>query len=243
MAPNTGSLAPLDITRAPEGGEIGPIQSGWRLALREFAQNRLAVVGLAILAFFVLFSFVGPLLYHGNYLTSDLLSTNLAPGGGHPLGTSNQGYDELALIMNGGQAALEVGFFAAAIAIIIGALFGAISGLLAGIIDASMMRVVDVFLSIPGLFIVLIVAVRYGASVLSPSLIIGAFSWLVPARLVRGEVLLLRVRDFVSAARVAGRAPVHGRPDRHFPCGHADHRARQAGCRHQGRAAQPGEPA
>jgi peptide/nickel transport system permease protein len=204
MAPNTGSLAPLDITRAPEGGEIGPIQSGWRLALREFAQNRLAVVGLAILAFFVLFSFVGPLLYHGNYLTSDLLSTNLAPGGGHPLGTSNQGYDELALIMNGGQAALEVGFFAAAIAITIGALWGAVSGLLGGIVDAALMRVVDVFLAIPFLFIVLIVAVRYGASVLSLSLIIGGFSWLVPARLVRGEVQSLRERDFVSAARVAG---------------------------------------
>jgi ABC-type dipeptide/oligopeptide/nickel transport system permease subunit len=204
MAPKSGSLAPLDVTRAPEGGEIGPIQSGWRLALREFAQNRLAVVGLAILAFFVLFSFVGPLLYHGNYLTSDLVSTNLAPGAGHPLGTSNQGYDELALIMNGGQAALEVGFFAAAIAITIGALWGAVSGLLGGVVDAALMRVVDVFLAIPFLFIVLIVAVRYGASVLSLSLIIGGFSWLVPARLVRGEVLSLRERDFVSAARVAG---------------------------------------
>jgi peptide/nickel transport system permease protein len=67
-----------------------------------------------------------------------------------------------------------------------------------------MMRVVDIFLCIPALFIVLIVAVRYGASVLSLSLIIGGFSWLVPARLVRGEVLSLRTRDFVSAARVAG---------------------------------------
>lgn len=198
------SLAPLDVTRAPEGGEIGPIQSGWRLALREFRQNRLAVVGLAILVFFVLFSFAGPLVYHGNYLNSDLLSTNLAPGAGHPLGTSNQGFDELALIMNGGQAALEVGFFAAAIAIGIGALWGAVSGLLGGFVDATMMRIVDIFLAIPGLFIVLIVSVKYGASVLSLSLIIGGFSWLVPARLVRGEVLSLRTRDFVSAARVAG---------------------------------------
>jgi peptide/nickel transport system permease protein len=204
MTTASGSLSPLDVTRAPEGGEIGPVQSGWRLALREFVQNRLAVTGLAILAFFVLFSFVGPIFYHGNYLTSDLVSTNLPPGAGHPLGTSNQGYDELALIMNGGQAALEVGFFAAAIAIVIGALWGAVSGLVGGIVDATMMRVVDIFLSIPGLFIVLIVAVRYGASVLSLSLIIGGFSWLVPARLVRGEVLSLRERDFVAAARVAG---------------------------------------
>jgi ABC-type dipeptide/oligopeptide/nickel transport system permease subunit len=204
MATNTGSLTPLDVTRAPEGGEIGPVQSGWRLALREFAENKLAVLGVAILVFFVLFSFVGPLIYHGNYLNSSLLAPNLPPGAGHPLGTSNQGFDELSLIMVGGQAALEVGFFAAFIAIVIGTLFGAISGLIGGFVDASMMRVVDVFLAIPGLFIVLIVAVRYGASVLSLSLIIGGFSWLVPARLVRGEVLSLRVRDFVSAARVAG---------------------------------------
>jgi peptide/nickel transport system permease protein len=204
MSTASGSLPPLDITRAPEGGEIGPIQSGWRLAFREFSQNRLAVVGLAILAFFVLFSFVGPLFYHGDYLTSNLLTTNLPPGAGAPLGTNNQGFDEMALIMKGGQAALEVGFFAATIAITIGALWGAVSGLIGGVVDAAMMRVVDIFLSIPSLFIVLIVAVRYGASVLSLSLIIGGFSWLVPARLVRGEVLTLRERDFVSAARVAG---------------------------------------
>jgi len=199
-----GSLPPLDVTRAPEGGEIGAVQSGWRLALREFATNRLAVTGVGILLFFVLFSFVGPVFYHGNYLTSNLLSTNLGPGAGHPLGTNNQGYDELALLMKGGQAALEVGFFSAAVAIGIGAIYGAISGLAGGVLDAVLMRVVDVFLSIPFLFVVLIVAVRYGASVLSLSLLIGGFSWLVPARLVRGEVLALRVRDFVSAARVAG---------------------------------------
>jgi peptide/nickel transport system permease protein len=172
--------------------------------VREFAQNRLAVTGVAILLFFVLFSFVGPIFYHGNYVTSNLLATNQPPEAGFPLGTSNQGYDELALLMKGGQAALEVGFFSAAVAIIIGALYGAISGLVGGFLDAVLMRIVDVFLSIPFLFIVLIVAVRYGASVLSLSLLIGAFSWLVPARLVRGEVLTLRVRDFVAAARVAG---------------------------------------
>jgi peptide/nickel transport system permease protein len=199
-----GSLPPLDITRAPEGGEIGPVQSGWRLAVREFASNRLAVIGVFTLLFFVLFSFVGPVFYHGDYLTSNLTATNLPPGGGYPLGTNNQGYDELALLMKGGQAALEVGFFSAVMAIVIGALYGAVSGLVGGIVDAVLMRVVDVFLSIPFLLIVLIVAVRYGASVLSLSLLIGAFSWLVPARLVRGEVLTLRVRDFVAAARVAG---------------------------------------
>jgi peptide/nickel transport system permease protein len=198
------SLTPLDIDRAPEGGEIGGVQSGWRLAFREFAQNKLAVVGIGILLFFVLFSFLGPFFYHGNTLNSDLVHTDLSPQAGFPLGSDGQGFDELALLMKGGQAALEVGFAAAAIGIGIGMLWGSIAGLAGGIIDSAMMRVVDVFLSIPFLFIVLIVAVRYGASVLGLSLIIGAFTWLVPARLVRGEVLTLRTRDFVSAARTAG---------------------------------------
>jgi peptide/nickel transport system permease protein len=188
----------------PEGGEIGPVQSGWRLAVREFAQNKLAVTGVGILVFFFLFSFVGPLFYHGDILVTNLLSTNSPPGAGAPLGTDNQGFDELALMMKGGQASLEIGFFAAAVGIVIGALWGAIAGLAGGLADAAMMRVVDILLSIPALFIVLIVAVRYGASVTSLSLIIGGFTWPIPARLVRGEVLTLRTRDFVSAARVAG---------------------------------------
>ncbi|MGI9006519.1 MAG: ABC transporter permease [Streptosporangiaceae bacterium] len=198
------SLSPVDITRAPEGGEIGPVQTGWRLALREFAHNKLAVVGLAILVFYVVFCFLGPLFYHGNTTSSDLVHTSLPPQAGFPLGTNDQGFDELALLMKGGQAALEVGFAAAFVAIVVGMLWGAIAGLAGGVVDSTMMRVVDVFLSIPFLFIVLIVAVRYGASVLGLALIIGGFTWLVPARLVRGEVLTLRTRDFVAAARTAG---------------------------------------
>jgi ABC-type dipeptide/oligopeptide/nickel transport system permease subunit len=208
MASNFSPLPQLDIkgaaARIPDGGEIGPVQSGWKLALREFTRNKLAVIGIGILVFFVLFSFLGPVFYHGDILNTDLLNTNSPPGAGHPLGTNDQGFDELALVMKGGQAALEVGFFAALIAIVLGTLWGAVAGLVGGILDAAMMRVVDMFLSVPFLFVVLIVAVKYGATVLSLSLIIGCFTWLVPARLVRGEVLSLRVRDFVAAARVAG---------------------------------------
>ena len=204
MVERVQPLPPLDVTRGPEGGEIGAVQSGWRLALREFASNRLAVAGLSILVFFVLFCFVGPLIYHTNQLSTNLTEANQAPSSAHLLGTDGNGFDELGRIMLGGQAALEIGFFAAFVAIFVGALWGAVSGLFGGIIDSVMMRVVDVFLAIPFLFVVLILAVRFGATVLSLSLVIGGFSWLVPARLVRGEVLTLRVRDFVAAARAAG---------------------------------------
>jgi len=187
-----------------DGGEIGPIQSGWRLAVREFVSNRLAVFGLGLLVFFVLFCILGPYFYHGNVLNSVLSDSYLGPGAGHPLGTTDQGYDELALLMKGGQVALEVGFFSAAFVLVVSTLWGAVAGLAGGIVDAVMMRVVDVLLSIPFLFVLLIVAVKYGTSVVSISLIIGALFWPVPARLVRGEVLSLRERDFVAAAKVAG---------------------------------------
>ena len=204
MAMQSSSLPPLDVQRAPEGGEVGAVQSGWRLALREFASNRLAVIGFAILIFFVLFCFVGPLIYHTNQLDTNLTQANQPPSAQHLLGTDTNGFDELGRIMKGGQASLEIGFFAAFVAIVIGTLFGAVSGLIGGFVDSTMMRVVDIFLSIPFLFVVLILAVKFGASVLSLSLVIGFFAWQVPARLVRGEVLSLRERDFVHAARTAG---------------------------------------
>ena len=106
--------------------------------------------------------------------------------------------------MVGGQTALEIGFFASAIATVIGTLWGAIAGLVGGIVDGVMMRIVDILLSIPLLLIVLVLATKFSSTVFDMSLIIGAFSWLVPARLVRGEVLTMRTRDFVSAARVMG---------------------------------------
>jgi ABC-type dipeptide/oligopeptide/nickel transport system permease subunit len=188
----------------PDAGDVGPVQSGWRLALREFASNRLAVAGLAILVFFVLFSFAGPLVYHSSQLLINNLNTFLPPGAGHPLGTDNQGFDELGRLMLGGQAAIEIGLFTALLATGIGMLWGAVAGLAGGLLDAVLMRVVDMMLAIPFLFAILILASRYSSSVLTLVLVLAVFSWLVPARLVRGEVLTLRVRDFVSAARIAG---------------------------------------
>jgi peptide/nickel transport system permease protein len=108
VAGSAPPLPPLDITRAPGGGEIGPVQSGWRLAIREFAGIRLAIVGLGILVFFVLFCYVGPLFYHANLLTANLNVAASPPGAGHPFGTDNEGIDVLGELMKGGQAALEI---------------------------------------------------------------------------------------------------------------------------------------
>ena len=192
------------LGQGPDGGDVQIIASGWRLAAREFLGNKLAVFGLAVILFFVVFCFLGPLVYHSNQSISNPLNADLKPGGGFPLGSDDNGFDELGAIMKGGQTSLEIGFLASLIATLIGTIYGAVAGLAGGIIDGLMMRLVDVMLSIPFLFIVLILATKYSATVLDESLIIGLFSWLVPARLVRGEVLTLRVRDFVLAARVMG---------------------------------------
>jgi ABC-type dipeptide/oligopeptide/nickel transport system permease subunit len=200
--PSLGS--PNTPTTAPEGGDVRIVASGWRLALREFFSNRLATVGLAVLVLFVLVCFVGPLLYHTNQTVSNPLVTDTGPSGTHLLGTDDNGFDELGRIMAGGQTALEIGFFAALMATVIGTLYGALAGLVGGVVDAVLMRIVDVLLSIPLLFVVLVLATRWSATIISQSLIIGLFSWLIPARLVRGEVLTLRVRDFVVAARIMG---------------------------------------
>jgi peptide/nickel transport system permease protein len=197
-------VPPTLIPDAPEGGEVQVIASGWRLAVREFMSNRMAVVGLGVLVFFVVVCFLGPLVYHTNQTLTEPLETNLAPSGSHLLGTDNNGFDELGRMMIGGRAALEIGFVAAFVAIVIGTLYGAVSGLVGGLLDGVMMRFVDVLLSIPFLFIVLVLATKYNGTVLSLSIVLAIFSWLVPARLIRGEVLTLRTRDFVLAAQTMG---------------------------------------
>jgi len=188
----------------PDGGEVQAIQSGWKLSYRDFVSNRLAVLGVGILVFFILFSFAGPHIYQTNQsLANPVLAYN-APGGGHVLGTNAQGFDEIGQLMIGGQSSLEIGGLAALMAIVVGTLFGAISGLAGGAVDWFMMRIVDIGLSIPYLLAVLVLATVLHSSVFELSLVLAAFSWLVPARLVRGEVLTLRERDFVWAARVMG---------------------------------------
>jgi ABC-type dipeptide/oligopeptide/nickel transport system permease subunit len=192
------------VPPSPEGGQVQGPRAGWRLALSSFVENKLAVVGVAIFLFFVVFCFFGPYVYHTDQIDTNVINAYLSPGKGHPLGTDASGFDELGRIMKGGQAALEIGIFSSLIATVIGTLVGAIAGLVGGFVDALLMRLVDILLSVPLLFVILIISAHFGASVIKLSLIIGAFSWLVSARLVRGEVLTLRVRDFVLAARTMG---------------------------------------
>lgn len=181
----------------------------WRENLRIFASNRFAVIGLAFLVLMVLFCFVGPLIYRTNQTATTLINANLAPSGQYPLGTDPEGLDILGRLMLGGQSTIELGLAVAVLSTGFGAAWGALSGYVGGFVDSLLMRIVDMMLSIPFLFFAVLLA-----TLLTPTLplIIAAItivSWPSTARIVRGDTLSLRTRDYVTAARGVG--------SRHFP--------------------------
>ena len=172
--------------------------------VRAFAANRLGVTGLALIAALAVCCFLGPLFYHTDQVHANIQITNLPPGRGHPLGTDDNGYDILGRLLLGGQSSLEIGFAVAVLATALGAAWGAASGFTGGVTDAVMMRVVDIGLAIPAIFLLIFLSsvVRPTAGLLI--IVISLLSWLGPARLVRGEALSLRTREFVQAVRVMG---------------------------------------
>jgi peptide/nickel transport system permease protein len=198
----------LGTPSVPEGGLAHETGSMLAQIGRVFLENKLAVAGAIIIVFMVLFCWVGPVFYHTNQTNTQLAlltsTQNSPPSAAHPFGTDASGFDILGRIMYGGQTSLEVGFAAAAIAVLVGVFFGAVSGYFGGWVDSFMMRIVDVLLSIPLIFLLVVLAVIFTPSVGLLILVIGMTSWLGAARLVRGETLTLRVREYVQAVRVMG---------------------------------------
>jgi len=195
-------------TLVPEGGDAYAAGGILRQMGRVFAENKLAVVSVGVIVFFVLFCFVGPHVYPTNQTNSQLVlqnsTQNAPPGNGNPLGTDASGFNILGRLMFGGQASLIVGLLSALVATVFGTLWGAIAGFFGGWVDSLMMRVVDVLLSIPVLFLLIALVTIYHSSEGLLILVIAFVSWLVPARLIRGETLTLRTREYVQAVRVMG---------------------------------------
>lgn len=194
----------LERTSLAPQASSSPSKSPLRRAVRDFAHNRMGMTGLCIIIFMLLFSYVGPAIYHTNQITTNIFKITLPPSAQYPLGTDAVGYNVLGRLMVAGQSSLEVGFAAAAIAAIFGTLWGATAGYLGGRVDSAMMRVVDSFLAIPSLLLVLLLASFVTPSVATMILILGSISWLATARLVRGEVLVLRTLEYIQAAEGLG---------------------------------------
>ncbi len=189
---------------AGDWGGAGQSRSARRLIAAAFFENKLAFAGLGFLVLEVGFCFIGPLVYHTDQLHSSITTINLVPSLQHPLGTDNNGFDILGRLMAGGRSTLEISFAVAVCATVLGALWGALSGFVGGMLDALMSRALDVLISIPPLFVFIYLATVYRPTLPLLIVVLSALSWLIPARLVRGETLSVRTREYVQAARIMG---------------------------------------
>jgi peptide/nickel transport system permease protein len=198
MAGTAISAAELGLEAAAK--PRGMLRRAWDV----FAEHKMALAGLGFLIFIVLFCFVGPLIYRTNQVNTDLSLYLCRPSGAHLLGCDDVGYDELGRLMAGGQTSLEVGLAAAVVAVTFGTLYGAISGFAGGAVDSVMMRVVDAGLSLPGIMVLIILSVIFHPSPVIMIFIIAIFYWFGVARLIRGETLTLRTREYVQAVKVIG---------------------------------------
>jgi peptide/nickel transport system permease protein len=175
---------------------------------RRFAQNRAALVSAIVLLLLVLM-----VIFAGQLAPYDPLAINLAarlqaPSAHHLLGTDDFGRDQLSRMMYGGRASLSVAFGAMAISVAAGLAIGMQAGFMGRAWDAVLMRFTDAVMAFPTFFLVVAVAAIAGPSILNVTLIIGLTSWPIVARLIRGEVLSLKQRDYVTAARVSGASPL-----------------------------------
>ena len=180
------------------------VSGGLRRLVTAFTESRLALVGVIMVVLILAFCYLGPLVYHTEQVRTNLAVANRPPGSGHPLGTTNVGYDVLGRLMVGGQSSIELGLAVAVLSAVIGTAWGAISGYLGGAVDAVMMRIVDCLLAIPSL-VYLLILVNIFKPTLGLLIVILAFlSWLYPARLVRAEALKIKQLPHVEAVRTMG---------------------------------------
>jgi peptide/nickel transport system permease protein len=186
--------------------------SQWELVWRRFRKHRLALVGLGILGFLILVAIVGPFIlpYTPNPKLSpdQFLHLGHSPSLTHPFGeTGSLQADVLMLVVNGARTSLFLGFTSMAIGVVLGAIVGAVAGYVGGFLDNILMRFVDVMLSLPLLFVILVVARFFKDSsdnMWSIIIVFGLFSWMGVSRLVRSLFLSIREREFVEAARAVG---------------------------------------
>lgn len=187
---------------SPEAGPPTALRAIWR----RFRRHRLALVGAAVLALLVLASVFAPLISHQPPNVPNLLNSDLPPSAQHLLGTDELGRDVFTRLLYGGRVSLLIGFFTMLVASTIGTMYGLVSGYFGGWVDVLMMRFVELLLSFPAIFLLLILIAYIGghAPLVLMVAYLGLFGWMGLARIVRGEVLRARGIDYVDAARSTG---------------------------------------
>jgi len=183
-------------------------RSLWDDARRRLLRNKAAVASMVVLAVMVLLSILGPLVVPFAYDTVTKTDVWAAPGeAGHLIGADSLGRDLLARLFAGLGVSLGIGVVATAVSLVIGVAWGATAGYLGGKVDEVMMRIVDTLYSLPFIFFVILLMVVFGKNIFLIFLAIGAVEWLTMARIVRGQTLSLKQKEFIEAARAAGLKP------------------------------------
>jgi peptide/nickel transport system permease protein len=198
-------MALYDLTigrrRASEAGD-----SQWRIAVRHFQKSRLALVGLALIVVFYVLAILAPLIAPYDPIAQEnvVQTSYLGPSAQHWLGTDRFGRDVLTRILYGARISLAIGFIATAISVTLGTMLGAIAGYFGGKVDAAIMRFTDLVLAFPRLVLLIMIVALFSPSIAIIITVLGLTQWPNTTRIVRGDVLSLREREFIQAARALG---------------------------------------
>jgi len=212
-----GALAPQAAPGIPQsaiGHPLNDPQSGrsgaspWQDAFGRLRRNRLAMLGLTVLLVFVLAAILAPWLAPFSFDKTNLPYGAKPPTRTHLLGTDELGRDLFTRILYGARISFAVGILATLVSLTIGVTYGSVAGYAGGRLDHLMMRIVDILYGMPFMFFVIILMVIFGRNILNLFVALGAVQWLTMARIVRGQVLSLKVREFVLAAQAIGASPL-----------------------------------
>ena len=174
-------------------------------AVNKFMNNRKAVLGLIIVCFLVLAVILIPIFMKLDpYTTDRAVGFNKAPCSGHPLGTDDVGRDLFARLLYGGRISLFVGIMSTIISVLIGIPLGLIAGYFRGIAETVIMRVADAFMSFPTMVLILVLVAVFGPSILTVTVVIGVLGWTAIAKLIYGNVLSIREREYIQATKAIG---------------------------------------
>ena len=174
-------------------------------AVKKFMHNRKAVLGLIIVCFLDLAVILIPkFMKLDPYTTDRAVGFNKAPCSGHPLGTDDVGRDLFARLLYGGRISLFVGIMSTIISVLIGIPLGLIAGYFRGIAETVIMRVADAFMSFPTMVLILVLVAVFGPSILTVTVVIGVLGWTAIAKLIYGNVLSIREREYIQATKAIG---------------------------------------
>ena len=174
-------------------------------AVKKVMHNRKAVLGLIIVCFLVLAVILIPIFMKLDpYTTDRAVGFNKAPCSGHPLGTDDVGRDLFARLLYGGRISLFVGIMSTIISVLIGIPLGLIAGYFRGIAETVIMRVADAFMSFPTMVLILVLVAVFGPSILTVTVVIGVLGWTAIAKLIYGNVLSIREREYIQATKAIG---------------------------------------